>query len=224
MKKPQTLRDLDAMDSMLDSEFSDDAGVKKGLKTHLRLSILEEKQKMVEHFRSTRGYKVVVVDTANTRYEFNSVAECSEYFKSPVIQGASLAWFPADGSIKLSERRKFKNWAFYRPLLDINYEKEIDQMRQAKIDHCNSKQLEYRKRKAKKAHDFSNSPAGQKRKQQQYANAGNAARKANSKRFVTPDGIFNSQTEAANFYKITKGSMASRQRHNPTLYYYLENK
>ena len=65
-----------------------------------------------------------------------------------------------------------------------------------------------------------NTDEGKEFRKQLAIRTGIRASISNSKCVITPDGEFVSLTQAAKFYNITLGSMESRMKYHPDLYYY----
>jgi hypothetical protein len=64
--------------------------------------------------RKVNGFPVCAIEPNGTIHQFNSIAECAEKLDNWVLQSKSSIYFPIDGSRYKAQRRKWKDWIFYR--------------------------------------------------------------------------------------------------------------
>ena len=162
--------------------------------------------------RLDRGVEFKMISPTGEEFIFRWAKEADEFFKFKVSH-----LIPLKGAKSL-ERRKLRNWIIVR-LDGSASNEEIEQLKAIVEQKVNpTKKVRDNKAWAKKMENWRNSEDGKKYNKKRKSIAYKMGKK-NSQPIMTPDGEFESARAAARYYKITRGSMASRMRHNPDKYY-----
>lgn len=169
-----------------------------------------------QKMREDRGVPIKFISPTGEELMFQSGGEADEHFGFHVSH-----LIPLQGA-KRMERRKLKNWIVIR-LDGTANPSEIQKLKeivQRKINPPkNPRNIEAWK---KKMADWRGTPEGKKHLKERGEKSAAKISKANSQPIMTPDGEFPSQSKAAEYYGITKGSMAGRMREHPDKYYKID--
>jgi hypothetical protein len=90
----------------------------KGGGTFLGKNHSEESKKLMSEKRGTRATRELkscyAIDPSGTRFDFNSITECSKILDYPSLMGNAHKLFPKDGTLWNVKQGKFKGWSFAR--------------------------------------------------------------------------------------------------------------
>lgn len=151
---------------------------------------------------------VVAISPEGKKHVFASLQETEEFLNC----GPLFTHVLDDGMPYRGERRAKKNWIFYRDIPNKHRPKELKRLSEMVKEKTNTTlSMPWRSSK------WRATPEGQKYMAELEKRRSEPNKK--NKKVKTPDGIFDTNVEAAKYYGVTPASFSSRKKHNPDLYY-----
>lgn len=176
------------------------------------LNSTEVLAKRAEQMREERGVPCMFISPDGQEFTFGSAGEASEHFNKNVS-----IHIPTKGAKRI-QRRDFKNWIVVR-LDGSATTQEISKLKEEVYLKLNPPKKERDTAAwATKMENWRGSLAGKNDKKKRKEVAKTMGKK-NARAIMTPDGKFESQAEAAKFYRIGTASMSQRLRDHPDKYW-----
>jgi hypothetical protein len=152
---------------------------------------------------------IIAIDPNGKKYKFNSLSETEEFVKC----GPLFKQLPDDGMPYKGQKLAKKNWIFYKDIPNKKRAGIIKSLRKEIVESLKPVKL----KQPWRSPIWRASPEGQVY-MAELEKRRNAPNKKN-KRVMTPDGMFETNKLAADFYNINTATFGGRKREYPELYY-----